>query len=58
MGTHFRELSERYPMKTNMTGFRWFSKIDASKVASALKGVRLSREIIRLIIIVMKESGR
>ena len=26
MGTHMRVLSERYPMNTNMTGFRWFSK--------------------------------
>ena len=25
MGTHMRVLSERYPMNTNMTGFRWFS---------------------------------
>ena len=29
MGTHLRELSESYPMNTNMTGFRWFSKIFA-----------------------------
>ena len=27
MGTHFTVLSESYPMNTNMTGFRWFSKI-------------------------------
>ena len=26
MGTHLVMLSERYPMNTNMTGFRWFSK--------------------------------
>ena len=25
-GTHLRVLSEIYPMNTNMTGFRWFSK--------------------------------
>ena len=29
MGTHLRVLSESYPMNTNMTGFRWFSKIFA-----------------------------
>ena len=27
MGTHWRVLSESYPMNTNMTGFRWFIKI-------------------------------
>ena len=27
MGTHLRVLSESYPMNTNKTGFRWFSKI-------------------------------
>ena len=26
MGTHWRVLNEIYPMNTNMTGFRWFSK--------------------------------
>ena len=26
MGTHLRVLSESYPMNTNMTGFRLFSK--------------------------------
>ena len=30
MGTHLRVLSESYPMNTNMTGFRWFSKIFVS----------------------------
>ena len=30
MGTHFRVLSESFPMNTNMTGFRWFSKIFVS----------------------------
>ena len=30
MGTHLRVLSESYPMNTNMTGFKWFSKIFAS----------------------------
>ena len=27
MGTHLKVLSESFPMNTNMTGFRWFSKI-------------------------------
>ena len=27
MGTHQRVLSESYPMNTNMTRFRWFSKV-------------------------------
>ena len=26
VGTHLRELRESFPMNTNMTGFRWFSK--------------------------------
>ena len=30
MGTHLRSLRKRYSMNTNMTGFRWFSKIFAS----------------------------
>ena len=30
MGTHLIVLSESYLMVTNMTGFRWFSKIFAS----------------------------
>ena len=30
MGTYLRALSKNYPMNTNMTGFRWFSKIFAS----------------------------
>ena len=29
-GTHLRVLSESYPMNTNMTEFRWFSKVFAS----------------------------
>ena len=29
MGTHLRVLHESYPMHTNMTGFRWFSKYSA-----------------------------
>ena len=44
-GIHVRELSESYPMNTNMTGFGWLSKIFASmlvrwtKVALALGGL-------------------
>ena len=43
MGTRLRLLSESYPMNTNVTGFKWFSKIFAflcfgMKVASALEG--------------------
>ena len=30
MGTHLRVLGESFPMNTNMTGFRWFSKILSS----------------------------
>ena len=30
MGTHLRKLSESFPMDTNMTGFRLFSKIFGS----------------------------
>ena len=30
MGTHMRVLSESFPINTNMTGFRWFSKFFAS----------------------------
>ena len=30
MGTHLKVLSESFPMNTNVTGFRWFSKIFAS----------------------------
>ena len=30
VGTHLRVLSESYPMNTNLTGFRWFSRIFVS----------------------------
>ena len=30
LGSHLRVLSESFPMHTNMTGFRWFSKVFAS----------------------------
>ena len=47
MGTHLRVLAESYPMNTNMTGFRWFSKnicilVLWTKVASALEGLKLT----------------
>ena len=35
MGTHLRVLSDSYPMNTNMTGFRWFSKIFVSSIGRA-----------------------
>ena len=45
MGSHLRVLSESYPMDTNMTGFRWFSKILLScalddSIVSVLEGLR------------------
>ena len=45
MVTHLRVLSESYPMNSNMTGFRWFSKdlcilVFWAKVASALERLR------------------
>ena len=36
MGTHLRVLIEWIPMKTNITGFRWFIKIFASLEESSL----------------------
>ena len=44
MGTHLRILGESFPMNTNMTGFKWFSKILAffvfwTKVVPALEGL-------------------
>ena len=36
MGTHMRVLNESFPMSTNMTGFRWFSKIVAFLDKSSL----------------------
>ena len=48
MGTHLRVFSESYPMDTNMTGFRWFSKILRScalddSIVSALEGLNQGR---------------
>ena len=44
MGTHLKVLNESYPMNTNMTGSRCFSKFCVlvlwTKVASALVGLR------------------
>ena len=47
MGTHLRVLSKSYPMKTNMTGLRWFSKplrpfAFEKSYALALEGFRRS----------------
>ena len=42
MGAHMGELSESFQMNTNITGFKWFSKIIRvlwTKVASALEGL-------------------
>ena len=43
-----RVINESYPMNTNMTGFRWFSKTIWvlalwTKVASELKGLSVNR---------------
>ena len=45
MGTHLRVLSKSYPMNTNKTGFKWFSKylcvlVLETKVASAMEGLK------------------
>ena len=42
MGTHLRELGRSYPMNTNMSGFRWFSKIFINKFSTFVSGL-LSR---------------
>ena len=43
IGTHLRVLREGYPMSTNMTDFRWFSKfcifLQWTKVVPAWKGL-------------------
>ena len=41
IGTHLRVLSESYPMDTNMTGFRWFSKIFASLYIESIEKVNV-----------------
>ena len=51
MGTHLRVLSESYPMDTNMTGFKWLSKIFCilvllRKVASALEGLNQTNRVV------------
>ena len=45
-GTSLRVLSESYPMNTNLTGFRWFSKtlcihVLGTKVTSTYEGLTL-----------------
>ena len=53
MGTHLSALSESYPIDTNMTGFRGFSKFFVlelgTKVASALEGLVQPAPLIRII---------
>ena len=53
MGTHLRVLIESYPMNTNMTGFKWFSKSlhpcalgESSLTIGRVKGLKLSYEIV------------
>ena len=53
MVTHLRVFSESYPMNTNITEFRWFSKIFASlwfstKVAVALEGLKNIKKILKM----------
>ena len=40
---------ESYPMNTNMTGFRWFSKtlrfLLLAKIASALEGLKQNKKV-------------
>ena len=44
MGTHIRVLGESFPMNTNMTGFRWFSKIYPSNAeATFVQSTRMQR---------------
>ena len=43
MGTHMRILSESYPIKTNMTGFRWFPKVLASLSALDESSLNIGR---------------
>ena len=46
MVTHLRVLSESFQMNTNMTGFRWFSKIFESlwmKLALSIGRVKILR---------------
>ena len=50
MGIHLRVVSESYPMKNKMNGFRWFSKIFATdphvlwtKVALTLDGLKQNK---------------
>ena len=43
MGTHLRVLSEGYPMNTNMTGFRFFSKNFASLSCALERSLSIGR---------------
>ena len=43
MGTHLRVLSESYPINTNTTGFRWFSKIVAFLCCGYISSLSIGR---------------
>ena len=47
MGTYLRVLRESYPMNTNMTGFRWLSKIK-SLLLRVLDGTSLSIGMVKV----------
>ena len=49
MDTHLRVLSESYPINTNMTGFRWFSKIVVFLCCEQISGLK-NIERVKLII--------
>ena len=49
MGSHMGVLSECYPMNTNVTGFRWFSKVFAS-LCLGLKSCSLSLKRVNKVI--------
>ena len=44
MSSHLKELSESYPISTNMAGFRWFSKTFASLCFGKVKSLRFTYE--------------
>ena len=55
MGTHLTVLSESFPLNTNMTGFRWFSKNLATKCA--LDESSYSIGIVKLTTVFLKLVG-
>ena len=48
MGTHLRVLSESYPIYTNMTGPKWFSKKSLRPCALDESSLIVSRVMIQL----------